>query len=362
MSRSALLLVTGLLLAGCGSEEPEAAPAKPAEPPQAVALAEVVPAGAASSLTVPGTVRLKREAQLGFNSNGRIAAIMVREGDVVAKGQLLARLDPTSLNAAVGSAEAEAVRAEADYKRLQGLFDKGWVTAPRVEQARATAAAARARVQQTGFDAGLATIRAPAAGVVLRRPAEPGQMVGPGQTVLIVGEAASGYVLQLPLADGDLARLRRDAPGLVKLPALGGPAFPAPISEIGARGDDGTGTFRVELRLPPRPGLRSGLIGSATLSLAARDAGTGLLTIPASAVFQARADEGFVYVWAAGRVKRRMVALGAVDDRGVIVTAGLRAGEKVVVSGADRLRDGMQVAVARSKGLAAYAAGKTGAA
>ncbi len=339
-------LLPALLLIGC-SAEPAAPPPVVDEAPQVVSVTAVGMAGDGGSLVVPGTVRLKRETQLGFNSAGRIAAILVREGDRVARGQLLARLDPTSLSAAVASARAEAIRADADYKRLLALFDKGWVTAPRVEQARATAAAAHARVDQTGFDAGLAVVRAPAAGIVLRRPAEPGQMMAPGQTVLTVGDLASGYVLQLPLADADLARLLPGQRAAVSLAALGPAMIAAPVSEVGARGDDGTGTFRVELALPAIPGLRSGMIGSARLQL--RPAGDAALAVPATAIFQARADEGFVYVLdgATGRVRRRLVSLGRVDDRQVTITAGLKAGERVVVSGPDRLRDGVRVAIAR---------------
>ena len=309
-----------------------------------VAVATAVPAGGDAALVISGTVRLKRETALGFNAAGRIAAITVREGDRVGSGQILARLDPTSLAAASASARAEVDRARADYRRLAGLFDKGWVTAPRVETARAAVAAADARVQQAGFDVGLATIRAPSAGVILRRPAEPGQIASPGQTVLILGEVAAGYVLQLPVADADLGRITRGQPAAVTIPALGSTAFAASVSEIGARGDAGTGTFRVELALPALPELRSGLIGSARLRLAPT-ASSGGVAVPATAVFGARADEGFVYVLDAAQsvVRLRAVGVGPVGDTGVTITTGLRAGEQVVTSGAERLRDGMKV-------------------
>lgn len=220
------------------------------------------------------------------------------------------------------------------------------MTAPRVETAKAAAAAARARVDQAGFDVGLATIRAPSAGVILRRPAEPGQIVAPGQTVLLIGEVDSGYVMQLPLADSDLGRLRTGQPAVVSIPALGSAPITARVDEIGARGDDGTGTFRVRLALPMAPGLRSGLIGSARLPIAAA-AGDASVLVPATAVFSARADEGFVYIHDAtsGRIRLRQVAVGRVGDDGVVVTGGLQAGERVVSSGPDRLRDGMRVIV-----------------
>lgn len=341
-------LLLPMLLAACS----DSAPPAPAEAPLVpVAVAAVAPASGDVSLLVTGTVRLKRETALGFNTNGRIAAIMVREGDRVARGQVLARLDPTSLAAAAVSARAEAERARADYRRLAGLFDKGWVAAPRVETARAAVAAADARLQQAGFDVGLATIRAPSAGVILRRPAEPGQIASPGQTVLVLGEAATGYVLQLPLSDTDLGRINRGQPAEVTIPALGNRTFAASISEIGARGDAGTGTFRVELALPTLPELRSGLIGSARLRLAPT-ATSGGMAVPATAVFGARADEGFVYVLdRAGPVVRlRAVGVGPVGDSAVTVTSGLRAGEQVVTSGAERLRDGMKVSLSPGRG------------
>lgn len=341
----AAALAISVLLAACSREA--AAPAPVAELPVPVSLAVASPAGGESSLVISGTVRLKRETPLGFNTAGRIAAINVREGDAVGRGAVLARLDPTSLAAASSSARAEAARAEADLGRLESLFKKGWVTAPRVETARAAAAAARARVDQAGFDVGLATIRAPAAGLILRRPGEPGQIVSPGQTVLVLGEASSGYVLRVPLADADLGRVQLGQLAAVTLPALGPVPLAARVSEIGARGDDATGTFRVELALPPREGLRSGLIGSARLRFGGTAPVGGAVVVPATAVFSARADEGFVYVHdaASGRVRLRPVSLGPLDDNGLTITAGLVPGEQVVTSGPDRLRDGRPVKV-----------------
>ncbi len=333
-----------LLLSACTNN---AVPPTAIETVIPVTLAAASAADGQSSLGISGIVRLKRETPLGFNTAGRIAAITVHEGDEVARGQILARLDPTSLVAVSSSARAEAARADADYRRLASLYAKGWVTAPRVETARAAAAAAQARVSQAGFDVGLATIRAPSSGVVLRRPAEPGQMATPGQTILLLGERAAGYVLRLPLADADLGRIRVGQRATVTIPALGAAPINAIVSEIGARGDDATGTFRVELALPQSNGLRSGLIGAANFRFAGSSPTGGAVTVPATAVFSARADEGFVYVHdaATGRVKLRQVALGPLGNTALTITSGLRRDEMVVTSGADRLRDGVKVRV-----------------
>ncbi len=334
-----------LALGACGKSG-----APPAATPEriAVTLATATPAAGTGTIAITGTVRLKRETQLGFSTPGRIAAIAVLEGQPVAAGQMLARLDPTGLDAASASARAEAVRTEADRQRMAVLLGKGWVTRSRMESADAAAVAARARVTQTGFDARLGRIVSPAAGVVLRRAAEPGQIVAAGTPVVTIGELASGYVLRLPVSDEDLAHIRPGTRAEVTLPALSPAPIVAQVSEIGARGDDRTGTFLVELRLPPLPGMRSGLIGNARLATGVTSA-AGPVTVPASAVFAARAGEGFVYVYrpGSGTVAARLVQLGDLGDGGIEVTAGLQAGEQVARTGVDRLRDGTTVTVSK---------------
>ncbi len=338
--------LAALLLAGCGGGGE--APARPAaEPPVPVRLVVAAPADAVARLEVSGTVRLKRETPLSFNTPGRIAAILVREGDRVRRGQVLARLDITSLGANAASARAELVRAEADLKRAEDLFAKGWVTAARVEQARASQAAAAARLRAAGFDVALASLVAPSAGVVLARPGEPGQIAQPGSPVLTLGELDQGFVLRLPLADRDAARVRAGQAAEVRIPALGPAPLKGVVSEVGARGDDGTGTFRIEVKLPPDPRLASGQIGRARLALGAALPGAPI-RLPATAVFSARADEGFVYVLNGGRVRSRQVALGPVGSDGVVITAGLKPGERLVAAGVDRLRDGQAVTVAQA--------------
>ncbi len=229
---------------------------------------------------------------------------------------------------------------------MNALLAQGWVTRTRMETAAASAAAARARVTQAAFDERLGRIVAPAAGVVLKRAAEPGQMVAAGTPVLTVGEVGSGYVLRLPLSDTDLAAIRLGQRAQVTLPALSPTPIPATVGEIAARGDDRTGTFQVELRLPAVPGLRSGLIGTARL--AGKAASSGPVAVPATAVVGARADEGLVFVYRrdSGTVAARVVQLGPVGDGSVVVTSGLAPGERVARTGVERLRDGMKVRLA----------------
>lgn len=337
----ALFLAFPVLLTGCGAAEtPVPKPVAAAVP---VGIATVGAGSSAPGPLVSGVVRARQEAALGFAVPGRVSRMLVNEGDRVAAGQLLAQLEPVEVDAGVAAARAEVTRAEADLARQRDLFAKGWVAKARLDSAEATASAARAALAARGFAQRYARITAPGAGIVMARTGEPGQIVAAGTPVLTVSQAAGGFVLRVALTDAQLVSARPGQLASVTLPGIGGPPVAARIIELGGRGDARTGTFEAELALPAMAGLRSGMLGEARLP--ATDAGTAL-AIPASAVFQARADEAFVYVVdAKGRARARRITLGRIDNRSIEVLSGLTRGERVISKGLSRVREGVSVAV-----------------
>lgn len=339
--RVAMALGLVLLLAACGKRAAE--PATAPEIPQ-VRVARIGVDQQAARVTGVGTVALRREASLGFTSPGRIARVIVNEGDVVHRGQLLAALDTTTVAADLARAQAERERAAAEYRRSSNLMAEGWITRPRLENAKASLEAAEAAVQSAGFQRANATIVAPGPGRVLARLAEPGQVVAAGTPVLAVGEEASGYVLRVPLSDRDAARVRMGAGATVSLAALDDRPIAGHVIEIAGRADRATGTFVIEIALPDDPALRSGQIGEA--SIIASGAVTTEIRVPATAVFAPRGGEAFVYVVdrAKGIVHLRRVTIADAGDAGIRVTGGLSRGEVVAVSRVDRLKDGDRIA------------------
>lgn len=332
-----MMLAGALLLAGCSSDA--APPAVEASLP--VALHRVGDQQFGASQHATGTVRLRRETPLAFLNDGRVQTVSVREGDLVRSGQLLATLDPTAVDAAATAAEARAKQAASELQRQRELHQRGWVSKARVETAEAAAEAARADRSSTAFSRRFARIAAPTAGVILARSAEPGQAVSAGTPVLILGEFASGFVLRVPMPAGQAAGLRVGQGASVRFRDDAAPAMAARILEIAGRADPATGTFRVEFGLPANPSLRSGLIADVELPAAAQSS----LRIPSTALFSARADEGFVWRYdaSARTVKPQMVKLGRVSGEGVEVQSGLARGDMIVASGVDRLVAGQKV-------------------
>ena len=335
--RRVLGIVLICLLAACGQQQATLAPAVPQ-----VRIAQIGGAATLDTITATGTVAWRRETSFGFTSTGRIAMIAVNEGDSVRPGQILAALDLTTVAASVSSARAERNRAAAEYDRSAKLLKQGWVTRPRVDNARATLAAAEANVRSAEFQSRNATIVSPGAGVVLARLADAGQVVAAGTPALIVGEASGGRVLRISLADRDAARLRVGAPATVQLSTFER-ELTGTVIEIGGKADKATGTFIVEIGLPDDPRLRAGQIG--TVSIVANQTNTPSLLVPPAAIFAPRAGQAFVYVadLATKRVELRRISIGETSDSAIRVMGGLEPGEWVATSRIDRLADGMAI-------------------
>jgi membrane fusion protein (multidrug efflux system) len=161
----------------------------------------------------------------------------------------------------------------------------------------------------------------------------------------MLGEAEGGFIFRVPIVDRDASNLRVGMAADILIESAGDAPVTATISEIDGRSNEATGAFSVQFRLPNRPQLRSGQIGTATLKLPASDGGTHL-QVPASALFGVRTGEGLVYVVNAdSRVETRNVNIERITDDFVVLSGGLRAGDRVVTSGLEKLRTGSVVRI-----------------
>lgn len=348
--RSALIAGCALAaLAGCGggSETPDTAEQKAATGPT-VEVLTISEGTVSQSITASGLIGYRRETPLSFNVGGVVDTITVDDGDTVRRGQPLASLRQTQVQA--GSADAEAVLANAEQNltRTERLFERGIVAQARLDDARTAVARARAARDSAQFTRGTASLTAATGGIILRRTAEPGQVVGPGQPVLVLGEQDSGWVLRVAVQASAAASLRAGQPVEVRLSALDPPQRMGTIARIAGQSTAATGAFDVEISLPAGSGLRSGMVGQARLNLPEQAQGQPktALRIPALALFDARADQGVVYVVdAAGIAHRRAVQTAGIDDEAVLVVGGLNPGDRIVSAGAAYVRDGEPVTV-----------------
>jgi RND family efflux transporter MFP subunit len=324
-------LAAALLLTACSGGEAEEAAAANEGP--LVEVVEVAPASAAGTIRVSGMVGYRREPVLAFTASGVVGAIDVDSGDVVRRGQRLATLRRTAAGANVDEAALARANAERDLARTQELFERGFVSEARLEDARL--AVARARDSSA--------LTAPADGVILRRAAEPAQMLAAGTPVLVLGETGSGIVVRAPVASADAARIRVGDAAQVQ---MNGAQRAGRVTRVGAKGNNATGAFEVEIEVTEPEGLRSGMVAEVQITAQPGENPQVAIMVPTLALLDARADQGIVYVVDENSVaRRRAVRTAGVTQGGVVIVEGLNPGDRIVAAGAAYVRDGESVRI-----------------
>ncbi len=366
------------VLSGCGEKikpgERELSRIQVPSAPTVVVTAVPVP----DSRTLSGTVRIRETIRLAPRVMAVIDEILVREGDEVRRGQVLARLADTELaarreQAAAGLAAAEAAfrtagaalaeaesgneLAQATLVRYEQLYADQAVTDQEMDTVRARARAAAAAVDRmkAGVEAAeaavgqaraalreaeiwesFAVITAPEGGTVLRRNADPGSMAAPGQPLFEIARTGD-YYLELPVEEGFIGKVSAGDSLPVAIPSAG-LSGTVPVREVVPKVEPGSRTFIVKVALPDAwtPKLRDGLFGTAEVTVKT----TEQVTVPAEALVVRGKLTGVFTVGADQVVRWRLVRTGRAGSRGVQVLAGLHPGERVVVGRINEMRDG----------------------
>lgn len=320
-----------IVLAGCGAEN---GAANQAVEGAVVQIVEVQPQLAAGAVRASGMVGYKREPQLAFAAPGVVASIAVDAGDVVRRGQRLATLRRTSVGSNADEAALASANAERDLERTQALFDQGFVSQARLDDARLAAQRARAS----------SVLTAPADGVILRRSAEVSQTVGAGAPIFIFGDTASGLVVRAPVASAEASRIQVGDVAAVRIAGVA--PHQGRVTRVGAKGNEGTGAFEVEIEITDVGALRSGTVAEVEVAASGAATAEPAIIVPTLSLLDARADQGVVFVVDAdGIARRRAVRTAGVTQEGVLVVEGLAAGDRVIAAGAAYVRDGESVRI-----------------
>jgi RND family efflux transporter MFP subunit len=334
------LAASGALLAAC---DPAAAAAPPPDEAIPVRTAAVSHGPVDRPVRAAGLVAAKDEWDLGFKVGGLLAAVEVHEGQAVAKGQVLARLDPTEVAAGVRQAREALEKARRDAARIGALV--AGESAPRQagDDARTALAVAEAALTSAEFNLRHATLLAPDAGWIDRRLAEPGEVVGAGRPIVHLSGQGRGFVVRAALTDRDALGLSPGAPATVVLDARPDAPLPGRVAELSRSAGRGTGTYQVEIRLDPAgaPPLLSGL--TAKVEIARRVAAAG--AVPLASVVDGDGQAGAVFTVEGGRARRVPVRIAFLQGDRAVLAGGVEALARVVTDGAPRLADGRAVKV-----------------
>jgi len=354
-----LLIATGAglcmaLLAGCGKEKPR----EPERP--RVQIQEVKTSEYAAAVALTGDVQARVQTQLSFRVGGKIIQRMVDVGDRVSARQVLAKLDPkdlqTNVDSAIAAEAAEQARVKqtsAAFVRQQKLLPKGYTSHSEYDSAQAALRssqsalkAAQAQLANAREQLSYTALVADAPGIITARQAEVGQVVQ--ATAPIFGLARDGErdavfnvyesLFVDPPTDKSLDVTLLDNP---KIKTTG------KVREVTPAVSAQTGTLQVKIALNSLPaGMELGSVVSAALTVAAKTS----VELPWSALTKGLGDQlGQPAVWVVdeqNKTNLRAVTIGRYLTSKIVVSDGLKNGEKVVVAGGQLLHPDMQVELA----------------
>jgi len=348
----------------------------------------------AESVSASGSVEGSETADVAFQVGGKVARVLVEEGQHVSKGQLLAEIEPTDYRNAFNEATAQkaaavAVSQKADaglrkqeleqarieynrwtdeYKRMKFLVERKSLppndfqkieaaynaSKERYEMAlegtrkedrdtaTAEAHAAEAKASQEGKRLADTRLVAPISGNVSMRKVDPGQTVAGGTPVFTIVDL-NPVKVRVGVPEAEIAKVRQGAPAEVTAPSLGGRSFKGKVAIIGVASEPATRTYTVKILVPnPGPVLLAGMVAEARIFGPNK---VRSLTIPAEAVVPDAQGAPMVYVYFPDRkrVFARRVEFGMPIGSEVEIRSGVRGDEQVVVVGQQKVREGSLV-------------------
>ncbi len=341
---SAMLLVA---LSGCGEGETVVEQEEVSRP---VPMIVVGTSDKTSSLRFPGRVRAVQRADLTFNVPGQVIELPVEEGQLIQKGELVARLDDANYRIQMRSAQAKYNKARTDYSRVEQLWQRSQAVAEaEVDKQRTAMDVAQADYALAKKDFDDTRLIAPFSGVVAKRYVENFSNVQDKEAIVslqdlnnleIVINVPERVVRNAPKQPEQVVAYAvfADQPGLL---------LPVTLKSFASDSDRQTQSYEVVLALDP--GYEITVLPGMSVEVLPQKALTGLsagdVKVPLKAIY-ANAD-GVTGVWVfnpeTSRVALQTVELGEVLGADVVVIKGLVGGEQIVTAGVSQLREAMLV-------------------
>jgi len=316
------------------------APAGPLLSQQAVpvvtAVVEQLPL--AVEIEAVGTARASEAVEITSKATNLVTAVRFTEGRRVPRGEVLVELDGAQARADLTAAQAALKESESTFKRSQDLYARQALSESQLEQIEATLIANRARVAAAQARVADTVIRAPFSGKVGLRRVSVGSLVNPG-TVITTLDDSSVIKLDFDVPEAFVAVLEPGLPVAATSVAYPGKVFAGRVDSVDSRVDPVSRSVTVRALVPNSDGLlKPGMFMSVRMSREPTQA----LVVPESAIVPERGSV-YVFVVVDGIANRRQVALGRREPGRVELLAGIEAGERVVVEGTQKVRDGSRV-------------------
>lgn len=334
-----LTLSLSTLLTGCNK-----AISEPAEP-----LIKPVKLLAVKDLTVDDSdaflarIDATYRAQLSFQVSGEVEKLLVRMGQGVEKGEVLATLDPKDLQLALDAAQAQYALAKTQWERAKSLYSKKLISTDSYDQKETQYKAALASFEQAKTDLSYTKIQAPFDGVVSYTYVKPYQVVGEKQEILnLIDNTTLDVSFTLPVSYAESVSLSalKNAEMWVTMDSEPSKRIPGKFKEISTQPNIDTNSYEaiVTITRPTDRNLLTGMTGQVHI---AKQNKSNAMTLPTSAWVNKQESQGEVWVMDSSTQQVSKVTL-SLNESGAI-ESGLDNNDYVVIAGVERLVEGQVV-------------------
>jgi membrane fusion protein (multidrug efflux system) len=367
MNRNSILVLCSVVfvtMSACAKEAPPAAP-----PPPDVLVTDAIQRDVPVSMELVGQAKGFQDVEIRARVEGFLEQVAFSEGSLVRKGQLLYVIDRKPLEAAVANAKGQLATAQArlekaknDVNRYTPLVAKQAVSQQELDNALAAKDAMTAQVdaqqaalEKAQIDLGYTTITSPIDGLIGTTQVKTGNLVGRGDNTLLVtisqidpilfraGMAEAEYLRVARRVQDETAKGTRAAPVPIQLILADGTVHPQEgrVDAIERNIDPTTGTLAIQIKFPnPQRLVRPGQYGRVKFDI---DVKKGAILVPQRAVQELQGLYSLAVVGADNKVAFRNVKVGPRDGSLWVIEEGLKPGERVIVEGLQRVRDGLTV-------------------
>ncbi len=290
-------------------------------------------------ITASGELKAKRTVNISPDTQGLLEKLYVEEGELVKKGQVIARMYFGDYLYRLNELKADYETQKAAYQRRENLFSQGAISAEEKDEYRNRFLRTQARLQQREIEGKELLIRAPFSGLITARYAEPGAFVAPttmsssvaGSTSTSIVELSEGLEVAAKVPESDIGRIRINQIALIRVDAFPDNRFKAKVSEISPRAakNDNVTSFEVTLSLiNPPEFLRIGM----TSDVDFQTGETAISTlIPTVAIVTQNGKPGVLLVDEKDSPKFKEIELGTSSGSKTAILKGVNPGEMIFI-------------------------------
>jgi membrane fusion protein (multidrug efflux system) len=338
-----LWLAALILMNGCSRSESSAEPENEKNSSRVVqvSVVKVEPSTMKDILVLPGETEAWQDVRVGADLGGRVEWIGPKEGDLVREGDLIAKIDVSSLKAALDKAEAALKLAEDLYDRRVKLFERKIINQEELEKALTERTLAKAGHRQAQTEHARGFVKAPISGLVNHLFVDQGEFIDRGKPVVDIVNVDKIKV-NVNVPELDVRFLKTSQKTMIRVDAFPEREMLGTIDFVAYRADSATKTFPVKVVLDnPDRDIRPGMIARvAFLRRIIPDA----LSAPLFALVD-KGGERLLFLEKEGIVHGRTVSIGIIEGERVQITKGLEPGDRLIVTGQKEVEEGMKVEV-----------------